>query len=101
MADCSPNVSGHWLTDHARQIWLAEVALGISNYFLAEKFLTKVFQGQLFKKYILKIKNVYKIVKIHKPETSRKRSAETYIIASERLNRDVPRYNRESLILDE
>ncbi|MFX0084152.1 MAG: SAM-dependent methyltransferase [Candidatus Hodarchaeota archaeon] len=101
LADCSPNVSGHWLTDHARQIWLAEVALGISNYFLAEKFLTKVFQGQLFKKYILKIKNVYKIVKIHKPETSRKRSAETYIIASERLNRDVPRYNRESLILDE
>jgi 23S rRNA (uridine2552-2'-O)-methyltransferase len=101
LADCSPNVSGHWPTDHARQIWLAEVALGISNYFLAEKFLTKVFQGEFFNELLKKIKNDYKNVKIHKPETSRKRSAETYIIASERINREVSRYNRQFLILDE
>jgi 23S rRNA (uridine2552-2'-O)-methyltransferase len=101
LADCSPNVSGNWTTDHARQIWLSEVALGISNYFLAEKFVTKVFQGEFYPELLKKIRAIYNQVKIHKPETSRKRSAETYIIAKERKNREVPLFNKDYLILEE
>ena len=101
LADCSPNISGNWITDQARQIWLSEVALGISNYFLAEKFMTKVFQGEFYLELLQKIREVYNQVKIHKPETSRKRSAETYVIAKERKNKEVPLFNKEFLILEE
>lgn len=98
LADCSPNVSGHWTMDHTRQIWLAEVALGISNYFLAEKFVTKVFQGEFFQELLDKINVSYQSVKIFKPPTSRKKSAETYIIALENKNRGTERYNQKHLV---
>lgn len=101
LADCSPNVSGHWTTDHTRQIWLAEVALGISNYFLAEKFITKVFQGEYLKELLQKIKAAYQNVKTYKPPTSRKKSAEIYIIAVNGKDRGIERYNRNHLVLNE
>jgi len=101
LADCSPNISGAWITDQAKQLWLAEVALGISNFFLAEKFLTKVFQGEFFQELLKKIKISYKNVKSHKPQTSRKRSAEIYIVATERKNKEVQRYNKQFLLLDD
>jgi 23S rRNA (uridine2552-2'-O)-methyltransferase len=85
LADCSPNVSGHWSTDHARQIWLSEVALGIANYFQATKFVTKVFQGEQLSVFLRKISKVYSKVKEFKPPTSRKRSAEMYVIATNRI----------------
>jgi 23S rRNA (uridine2552-2'-O)-methyltransferase len=101
LSDCSPNISGHWTTDHARQIWLAEVALGISNYFLAEKFITKVFQGEYLNELLQKINEFYENVRIFKPPTSRKKSAETYIIATKGKNRGLERYNRNHLELSE
>ncbi|MHA2203706.1 MAG: RlmE family RNA methyltransferase [Candidatus Hodarchaeales archaeon] len=101
LADCSPNVSGHWSTDHARQIWLAENALGISNYFLAKKFLTKVFQGEEYQELLEKIKGSYQDVKAYKPPTSRKQSAEIYIIAINNKNKSSKRYNRLHLVKSE
>lgn len=101
LSDCSPNVSGHWVTDHARQVYLAEVSLGIANYFLAEKFLTKVFQGEYFEELMHKIRTYYTNVKVFKPPTSRKQSAETYIIAMRRKNFDDEQFNTKYLILDE
>jgi 23S rRNA (uridine2552-2'-O)-methyltransferase len=101
LADCSPNVSGHWSTDHSRQIWLAEAALGISNYFLAEKFVTKVFQGEHYQEFLTKIKGSYQDVKTYKPPTSRKGSAEMYIIALNNKNKISTRYNRLHLVKSE
>jgi len=101
LADCSPNVSGQWITDHARQIWLTEAALGISNYFLAEIFLTKVFQGEYYQDLLEKIKESYNDVKTYKPPTSRKKSAEMYIIAIHNKNRSSKRYNRLHLVENE
>lgn len=98
LADCSPNVSGQWITDHARQIWLTETALGISNYFLAEIFITKVFQGEYYQDLLEKIKESYRDVKTYKPPTSRKKSAEMYIIAINNKNRSSKRYNRLYLV---
>lgn len=87
LADCSPNVSGNWVTDHARQIWLSETALGIANYFQATKFVTKVFQGEQLSSFLQKIRRNFGEVKEFKPPTSRKRSAEMYIIATKRIVR--------------
>lgn len=85
LADCSPNVSGNWATDHARQIWLSETALGIANYFQAAKFITKVFQGEQLSSFLQKIRQSFEDVKEFKPPTSRKRSAEMYVIATKRI----------------
>lgn len=101
LADCSPNVSGNWSTDHARQIWLSEVALGIANYFLADTFLTKVFQGELLKDFTNLIKTFYGDVKTFKPPTSRKSSSEIYVIAQKRQDMQMDRFSKNSLYRDE
>jgi 23S rRNA (uridine2552-2'-O)-methyltransferase len=101
LADCSPNVSGHWTTDHSRQIWLTEVAFSISNYFLADKFITKVFQGEFLDELLQKIKASYLSVKIFKPPTSRKESAETYIIATDRAKTDNKLFDKSCLVLND
>jgi len=83
LSDCSPNVSGIWELDHARQIYLAETSLKIARKVLRKggKFVVKVFQGDLFNNYLDKVREFFKIVKVTKPEASRKESAEMYIIA--------------------
>jgi len=83
LSDCSPNVSGIWELDHARQIYLAETSLKIARKVLRKggKFVVKVFQGDLFNNYLDKVRELFKIVKVTKPEASRKESAEMYIIA--------------------
>ncbi|MCK4847576.1 MAG: RlmE family RNA methyltransferase [Candidatus Heimdallarchaeota archaeon] len=101
LADCSPNISGNWATDHSRQIWLSEVALGIANYFLADTFLTKVFQGEFLKDFVKMIETYYGNVKTYKPPTSRKSSSEIYIIAQRRKDTQMDRFSKESLYKDE
>jgi len=101
LADCSPDVSGNWVTDHSRQIWLSEVALGIANYFLADTFLTKVFQGEFLKDFLKVINTYYGEVRTYKPPTSRKTSSESYIIAQGRKNTQIDRFSKDSLYKDE
>ncbi|MHA1994411.1 MAG: SAM-dependent methyltransferase [Candidatus Hodarchaeales archaeon] len=101
LADCSPNVSGNWLTDQAIQIWLSEVALGISNYFIAAKFVSKAFQGETFNKFIEEVKTYYEDVKIRKPRSSRRTSAEVYVIAQKRRDLELKLYDSNSLLADE
>ena len=83
LSDCSPNVSGIWELDHARQIYLAETSLKIARKVLRKggKFVVKVFQGDLFNNYLDKVRAFFKMVKVTKPEASRKESAEMYVIA--------------------
>lgn len=81
-SDCSPNVSGNWEVDHARQIYLAEISLGLCNQFLIRggNFIVKVFQGEFFKEFIDKMKKIFEKVLISKPDASRKRSSEIYVV---------------------
>ncbi len=101
LADCSPNVSGNWPTDHAIQIWLSRVALGISNYFLAVKFISKAFQGESFPDFLAEIKEYFQDVKISKPPTSRKTSAEVYIVAQNRRDSNLTLFDTNILLKDE
>lgn len=81
-SDCSPNVSGNWEVDHARQIYLAEKALEICQQLLREEgnFIVKVFQGEFFNAFTKKMKKMFEKVIISKPDASRKRSAEIYVV---------------------
>lgn len=81
-SDCSPNVSGNWEVDHARQIFLAEKSLETCDQLLTEggNFIVKVFQGEFFNEFIEKMKKMFEKVIISKPDASRKRSAEIYVV---------------------
>lgn len=82
ISDVSPNVSGIWEVDHARQIELAECSLRIASIVLKEhgNFFIKVFQGYVFKQFLINIRNLFSYVRVVKPKASRKESAEIYIL---------------------
>ncbi|MHA1408988.1 MAG: SAM-dependent methyltransferase, partial [Candidatus Odinarchaeia archaeon] len=81
-SDCSPNLSGNWSLDHARQIYLAEKAFEICSQLLKSggNFIVKVFQGEFFEDFIKKMKGCFQKVIISKPPASRKKSSEVYVI---------------------
>jgi len=83
LSDCSPNVSGHWDIDVARQLDLARITLEIGHMLLGKngKVLTKVFQGRGFREFMTATKKSYDSVKLVKPDASRKTSAEIYLLA--------------------
>jgi len=82
LSDVSPNVSGVWEVDHARQIELAEGSLKIALSTLRKDgvFFTKIFQGDLFDQFLKNFKSYFKQTRIIKPKASRKESAELYIL---------------------
>lgn len=82
ISDVSPEVSGIWEVDHARQIELAEHSLEIATFVLSENgnFFVKVFQGDMFSKFLSKVRRFFSTIKIIKPKASRKRSAEVYVL---------------------
>jgi 23S rRNA (uridine2552-2'-O)-methyltransferase len=83
ISDMSPNISGVWEVDHARQIDLATKALEVAQQILCPhgNFFTKVFEGDLLVSYIEKVKRLFEEVKLVKPPASRSKSSEMYILA--------------------
>lgn len=83
LSDCSPKVSGTWDVDHARQIYLVESSLRIASRVLriGGSLIAKAFQGRLFNELLSKVRKMFRNVYIAKPQASRKRSAEIYIVA--------------------
>ena len=61
-----------------------ELALDMCKQVLANKgsFVVKVFQGEGFDEYLKEIRSLFSVVKVRKPEASRDRSREVYIVAS-------------------
>ncbi|MCK4424469.1 RlmE family RNA methyltransferase [Candidatus Bathyarchaeota archaeon] len=82
VSDVSPNISGVWELDHARQIDLAQKALEIATEVLKAdgNFFVKVFQGDMLNDFIAKMKRRFDVVKIIKPKASRARSSEIFIL---------------------
>ncbi|MBS7634502.1 23S rRNA (uridine(2552)-2'-O)-methyltransferase [Candidatus Bathyarchaeota archaeon] len=82
ISDVSPNISGIWELDHARQIELAENSLKIALSVLRRggSFFIKVFQGEFFSQFLSEVKNHFMRVEIIKPKASRKESAEIYLL---------------------
>lgn len=82
LSDLSPNVSGNWELDHARQIDLTRNALNLSRKILKKggKAVFKVFQGDMLNELIMELKKGFKKVIITKPNASRQVSSEIYLI---------------------
>lgn len=82
ISDVSPNVSGIWEVDHARQIDLARVSLTLALKLLRVKgnFFVKVFQGDMFQSFVKEVGQHFARVEIIKPKASRARSAEIFVL---------------------
>ncbi|MBK5073641.1 23S rRNA (uridine(2552)-2'-O)-methyltransferase RlmE [Budviciaceae bacterium CWB-B4] len=86
MSDMAPNMSGTPAVDIPRAMYLVELALDMCKDVLAPggSFVVKVFQGDGFDEYLREIRALFKTVKIRKPDASRSRSREVYIVATGR-----------------
>jgi 23S rRNA (uridine2552-2'-O)-methyltransferase len=84
LSDMAPNMSGNDTTDQARSIYLVELALDMCHKVLKQNgsFVVKVFQGDGFEQFLKDVRTAFTIVKIRKPDSSRARSRETYIVAT-------------------
>ena len=82
ICDLSPQVSGVWAVDHAKQISLNYAATKIIEHVLAYKgnALFKVFDGEYSNEFRDFIKKKFTKVQIRKPKASRKTSSELYYI---------------------
>jgi 23S rRNA (uridine2552-2'-O)-methyltransferase len=82
LSDLSPNVSGVWEVDHARQIELARCALRVASKILqpSGSMLVKVFQGRELRDFQLEMKSLFRVLRIVKPPASRPESAELYFL---------------------
>jgi len=84
MSDMAPNMSGNQGVDQSRAMYLVELALDMCRDVLAPngKFVVKVFQGEGFEAYLKDVRDLFKTVKTRKPDSSRARSREVYLVAS-------------------
>ena len=84
LSDMAPNLSGVRVADQARSLHLAELALAFALEWSGPdaRFLVKVFQGEGFDAYLAEVRRHWRRVVIRKPEASRSRSRETYLMAS-------------------
>lgn len=83
ISDAAPNITGVWEVDHARQIDLATMALNIALDILRPggNFFVKLFQGDLMDQFIETVKGHFSEVKFVKPQASRAKSSEMYLLA--------------------
>jgi 23S rRNA (uridine2552-2'-O)-methyltransferase len=83
MSDMAPNLSGIDAVDHPRAIHLAELALEFALSVLKPggALLLKLFQGSGFQELVQSVRQRFATVKLRKPEASRARSAEVYLLA--------------------
>jgi len=83
LSDASPNISGIWEVDNARQIDLAAQALKIALSVMrpSGNFFVKVFEGDMLPGFVKKVKKHFDAVKVVKPKASRAKSSEMYLLA--------------------
>lgn len=83
LSDMAPNMSGERSVDQARAMYLAELAFDAATEMLVPEgvFLVKLFQGEGFDAFRNDVRRAFKQVSMKKPDASRARSRETYLLA--------------------
>ena len=84
LSDMAPHMSGTPAVGQPRSIYLIELALDMCKEVLAPNgsFVVKVFQGVGSEEYLKAVRELFKVVKVRKPDSSRARSREVYIVAT-------------------
>lgn len=83
LSDMAPNMRGVKAADQPAMMYLAELAMAFAEQQLKPggSFLVKLFQGEGFDAYLKQLRDRFGSVVIRKPEASRSRSAELYLLA--------------------
>jgi len=83
MSDMAPNMSGMAAIDQPQAMYLVELALDLARQTLSPggTFLAKVFQGEGFDPFLKELRSSFTRVVTRKPEASRARSREVYLLA--------------------
>ena len=83
ISDMAPNMSGMADIDQPQAMYLVELALDMARTILKPKgnFVAKVFQGEGFDAYLMDMRTSFDKVVTRKPESSRARSREVYLVA--------------------
>ncbi|QPG04390.1 23S rRNA (uridine(2552)-2'-O)-methyltransferase RlmE [Salinimonas marina] len=84
LSDMAPNMSGNNVADQAQSMYLCELALDMCHQVLKPNgsFIIKVFQGEGFDEFFKALKDSFKTIKTRKPDSSRARSREVYLVAT-------------------
>jgi 23S rRNA (uridine2552-2'-O)-methyltransferase len=82
ISDMAPNMSGNASSDQPAAMYLVELALDMARQILKPNgnFLVKVFQGEGFDPYLAELRSNFKSVVTRKPDSSRARSREVYLL---------------------
>lgn len=82
VCDLSPQVSGNWSVDHAKQISLNYDCTKIMDKVLAKKgnAVFKVFDGEYSMEFRDYVKKKFSRINLTKPSSSRKQSSELYLV---------------------
>lgn len=82
ISDLAPNISGIGVSDQARSMYLAELALEFAGQCLKPggTFVVKVFQGAGFTEFLSVMRKNFAKVGSRKPDASRGRSSEMYLL---------------------
>ena len=83
LSDMAPNLSGIAVSDQARTMALAEIALEFALLHLQPEgaLLVKIFQGAGYDEYLKSLRAAFRKVVVRKPAASRDESAEQYLLA--------------------
>ncbi len=83
LSDIAPNTTGHQSTDHLRITNMLFNIIELLDKVLINEgtFATKIWKGSEEKDLVNKIKKKFKLVSYFKPDSSRKDSAEIFIVA--------------------
>ncbi|MDR0779745.1 MAG: 23S rRNA (uridine(2552)-2'-O)-methyltransferase RlmE [Pseudomonadales bacterium] len=82
LSDIAPNISGIDAADQAAAIYLVELALDMARQVLKSggSFVVKLFQGEGSDAYLKDLRGAFEKVLIRKPDASRPRSREVYVV---------------------
>ena len=85
LSDMAPNISGIKMVDQQRAINLNELALDFAKKHLKQNgfFLVKTFVGADFEEYVKDLRSYFKKVFKIKPDSSRSRSSEIFLLGHE------------------
>jgi 23S rRNA (uridine2552-2'-O)-methyltransferase len=88
ISDMAPNMSGMKGIDQPKVMYLVELALDLATQVLKPggNFVVKVFHGEGFDQFMLELKKRFKRVTVRKPDASRPRSREVYVVAKDFKN---------------
>jgi 23S rRNA (uridine2552-2'-O)-methyltransferase len=82
VSDVSPNVSGVWEVDQARQVELAWRSWVVAGGVLRQggNVFFKVFQGDMMGEFVAEVRREFRVCRFLKPKATRKKSSELYVL---------------------